>query len=124
MRVVFSSRDPLSARGRRRSLIRSRWPRLWVRPLRARQTPRLGGTKVSFELKQEGHYSIVLFTHLDWREPVEFMRHCSTKWAILLMSLKALVETGKGAPSPGDVQISKLALKEVALRALGSLVRA
>ena len=64
------------------------------------------GTKVSFELKQEGDYAIVLFKHAGWKEPVEFMHHCSTKWATFLMSLKALVETGKGAPSPGDVQIS------------------
>jgi uncharacterized protein YndB with AHSA1/START domain len=64
------------------------------------------GTKVSFELKQEDGYCIVLFKHVDWKEPGEFMHHCSTKWAIFLMSLKALVETGKGAPSPGDVQIS------------------
>ena len=64
------------------------------------------GTKVSFDLKQEGEYCIVLFKHAGWKEPVEFMHHCSTKWAIYLMSLKALVETGKGAPSPDDVQIS------------------
>ena len=62
------------------------------------------GTKVSFELKQEGDYSIVLFKHAGWKEPVEFMHHCTTKWAIFLMSLKALVETGKGAPSPADVR--------------------
>jgi uncharacterized protein YndB with AHSA1/START domain len=64
------------------------------------------GTKVSFELKQEGDYSIVLFKQAGWKEPVEFMYHCSTKWATFLMSLKALVETGKGSPSPDDVQIS------------------
>ena len=46
-----------------------------------------------------------MFKHQDWREPVEFMHHCSTKWAIFLMSLKALVETGKGAPNPVDVKI-------------------
>jgi uncharacterized protein YndB with AHSA1/START domain len=63
------------------------------------------GTKVIFELKQEGDYSIVLFKHQGWKEPVEFMHHCSTKWAIFLMSLKSLVETGKGKPSPDDVQI-------------------
>jgi len=62
-------------------------------------------TRVGFELKQEDGYCIVLFKHQDWKEPVEFMHHCSTKWAIFLMSLKALVETGKGAPSPGDVKI-------------------
>jgi uncharacterized protein YndB with AHSA1/START domain len=64
------------------------------------------GTKVSFELKQDGDYCIVLFKHTGWKEPVEFMHHCSTKWATFLMSLKALVETGQGAPSPVDVQIS------------------
>ena len=64
------------------------------------------GTKISWDLKQEGEYSIVLFKHQDWKEPVEFMYHCSTKWAIFLMSLKSLVETGNGAPSPSDVKIS------------------
>ena len=63
------------------------------------------GTTVSFDLRQEGEYCIVMFKHLGWKEPVEFMHHCSTKWATFLMSLKALVETGKGTPSPGDVRI-------------------
>ena len=62
-------------------------------------------TKVSFELKQDEDYSIVLFEHQGWKEPVEFMYHCSTKWAIFLMSLKSLVETGKGLPNPDDVKI-------------------
>jgi len=64
------------------------------------------GTKVVWDLKQEGEYTIILFQHQGWKEPVEFMNHCSTKWAIFLMSLKSLVETGKGAPAPNDVQIS------------------
>ena len=63
------------------------------------------GTKVNWELKQEGDYSIVLFKHEGWKEPVEFMHHCSTKWAIFLMSLKSLLETGKGAPDPNDIKI-------------------
>jgi uncharacterized protein YndB with AHSA1/START domain len=63
------------------------------------------GTEVSFDLKQEGDYSIVLFKHQGWSAPVEFMYHCSTKWAIFLMSLKSFVETGKGNPSPDDVRI-------------------
>jgi uncharacterized protein YndB with AHSA1/START domain len=62
-------------------------------------------TQISFDLKQDGEYVIVLFKHLNWKEPVEFMHHCSTKWAIFLMSLKSLVETGKGAPDPVDVKI-------------------
>ncbi|MEO8806974.1 MAG: SRPBCC domain-containing protein [Burkholderiaceae bacterium] len=63
------------------------------------------GTRISWELKQDGDYCIVLFKHQGWKEPVEFMHHCSTKWAIFLMSLKSLVETGKGAPNPNDIKI-------------------
>ena len=63
-------------------------------------------TTIHWELEQRGDYTIVLFKHEGWREPGEFMHHCSTKWAIYLMSLKQLVETGEGAPSPRDVPIS------------------
>jgi uncharacterized protein YndB with AHSA1/START domain len=63
-------------------------------------------TLISFDLKQDGDFTIVNFTHHDWREPVEFMAHCSTKWATFLMSLKSYVETGAGRPAPADVQIS------------------
>jgi uncharacterized protein YndB with AHSA1/START domain len=64
------------------------------------------GTTVEFELTQEDGFTIVMFRHEGWEEPVEFMSHCSTKWATFLMSLKQLVETGKGEPAPHDVQIS------------------
>jgi uncharacterized protein YndB with AHSA1/START domain len=64
------------------------------------------GTTIDWELRQDGEYTIVLFKHEGWREPVEFMHHCSTKWGQFLMSLKQLVETGTGAPHPHDVQIS------------------
>jgi hypothetical protein len=60
------------------------------------------GTKVSWELRQEGDWIIVLFKHQGWKEAVEFMNHCSTKWAVFLLSLKSLLETGKGAPNPDD----------------------
>ena len=63
------------------------------------------GTTISFDLQQDGDYVSVLFKHQGWKEPVEFMHHCSTKWAIFLMSLKSLVETGQGAPDPRDVKI-------------------
>lgn len=64
------------------------------------------GTTIDWEIKQEDEYTIVLFSHIGWREPVEFMNHCSTKWAIYLMSLKELLETGVGRPDPHDVAIS------------------
>ena len=63
-------------------------------------------TDATFQLSQEGNYTIVHFGHRNWREAVEFTEHCSTKWATFLMSLKAFVETGKGRPAPDDVQIS------------------
>lgn len=64
------------------------------------------GTTIDWKLHRDGDYTIVLFEHLGWKEPVEFMYHCSTKWASYLLSLKSLVETGQGAPAPRDAQIS------------------
>jgi uncharacterized protein YndB with AHSA1/START domain len=64
------------------------------------------GTHIHFDLKEEDDFTIVLFSHTGWQEPVEFMNHCSTKWATYLMSLKRFVETGTGEPAPHDVQIS------------------
>jgi uncharacterized protein YndB with AHSA1/START domain len=63
------------------------------------------GTTVTWDLKQEGDWTIVLFKHQGWKEPVEFMHHCSTKWGVFLISLKSLLETGKGAPHPNDVKL-------------------
>jgi uncharacterized protein YndB with AHSA1/START domain len=63
------------------------------------------GTDVIFNLSQDGDYTIVLFAHKNWREASEFTSHCSMKWAIFVLSLKELVETGKGRPSPNDIKI-------------------
>jgi uncharacterized protein YndB with AHSA1/START domain len=65
------------------------------------------GTKVFFDLKQEDDFAIVSFRHEGWKETAEFRAHCSTKWAVFLMSLKSLVETGKGAAWPNDTRIGK-----------------
>ncbi|HJR74366.1 MAG TPA: SRPBCC domain-containing protein [Luteimonas sp.] len=63
------------------------------------------GTRLVWDLKQEDGYTIVLFKHEGWQEPVEFMHHCSTKWAVFLLSLKSLVEVGAGSPYPDDPKI-------------------
>jgi len=63
------------------------------------------GTEVSFELTREGDMTIVAFAHRNWREPVEFMAHCSMKWATFLLSLRDAVETGRGKPAPDDLKI-------------------
>ncbi|THV32099.1 SRPBCC family protein [Glycomyces paridis] len=63
------------------------------------------GTEIHWDLRQEDDWTVVLFKHQGWREPVEFMHHCSTKWASFLLSLKHLLEDGKGEPAPNDVRI-------------------
>jgi uncharacterized protein YndB with AHSA1/START domain len=64
------------------------------------------GSEAIFSLSQDGEYTVLRFGHRGWKEEVEFTAHCSTKWATFLLSLKELVETGKGRPSPDDFQIS------------------
>lgn len=63
------------------------------------------GTDVTFSLSRADGQTIVLFGHRNWREEVEFMAHCSMKWATFLLSLRQFVETGTGKPSPIDVKI-------------------
>lgn len=63
------------------------------------------GTTVSFDLAQDGDHTVILFKHAGWKEPSDFMHACSTKWAMFLMSMKLLGETGKGAAYPNDVRI-------------------
>jgi uncharacterized protein YndB with AHSA1/START domain len=63
------------------------------------------GTEVSFQLEWKEGQTFVLFKHAGWREPVEFMHHCSTKWATFLLSLRELVESGAGRPAPYDLKI-------------------
>jgi uncharacterized protein YndB with AHSA1/START domain len=68
--------------------------------------PEWVGTKIRFDMKEEDGFTVILFKHEGWKEPAEFMYHCSSKWAVFLLSLKSLVETGMGQPSPNDVRIS------------------
>jgi uncharacterized protein YndB with AHSA1/START domain len=63
------------------------------------------GTEVTFRLRADEGRTFVLFSHAGWREPVEFMHHCSTKWAVFLLSLKNWIEREEGRPHPYDVKI-------------------
>ena len=63
------------------------------------------GTEVTFELARDGDMTLLVFGHRNWREQVEFMAHCSMKWAVFLLSLRRLAETGTGQPSPDDQKI-------------------
>ncbi|HEX4711125.1 SRPBCC domain-containing protein [Phenylobacterium sp.] len=63
-------------------------------------------TEITFRLEWRDGQTIVLFKQAGWREPVEFMHHCSTKWATFLLSLKDYVEQGGGRPTPRDTKIA------------------
>ena len=65
------------------------------------------GTRVTFDLQTGEDETVVLFAHAGWREPSEFMAHCSTKWALLLLGLKDGLEGGKATPFPNDPKISR-----------------
>lgn len=65
------------------------------------------GTRISWRLERDDDYTTVLFAHQGWKETTHAMHHCSTKWAVFLLSLKALQETGRGAPFPHDTRIGR-----------------
>lgn len=62
-------------------------------------------TEATFELAEDGDMTILVFGHRAWREQVEFMAHCSMKWATFLLSLRDFLETGHGRPAPDDLKI-------------------
>ncbi len=87
------------------------------------------GTKIRFDLKQEGDFTIVLFRHEGWREPSESMHHCSTKWGTFMMSLKSLGRNREGravSERRPDRQLALIPHRTSAgrCRALTRLVRA
>jgi uncharacterized protein YndB with AHSA1/START domain len=63
-------------------------------------------TTLTFELKANGEETALVFTQAGWREPVEFMHHCSTKWGYYLVGLKAGLEGGTATPWPDDQRVS------------------
>jgi uncharacterized protein YndB with AHSA1/START domain len=65
-------------------------------------------TTVSYAINSTGDETVVGLTHAGWRAPTEFMGQCSTKWAIYLVGLKALMEGGTGTPFPLCPKISSM----------------
>ena len=63
------------------------------------------GTEILFKVIKEDEQTFVNFSHSDWKESTDFMAHCSMKWAVFMLSLKDVAETGKGRPFPDDIQI-------------------
>jgi uncharacterized protein YndB with AHSA1/START domain len=63
------------------------------------------GTEVVFQLLYKDSQTFVMFTHAQWKQPTEFMHHCSTKWAVFLLSLRDWLERNEGRPAPYDIKI-------------------
>lgn len=63
-------------------------------------------TRICFRLQQQQDQVTVNFEHAGWREASEMLAHCSTKWAVFLLSLKDYLETGSGKPYPHDTPVN------------------
>lgn len=58
------------------------------------------GATISFDLAEDGEDTIVRFAQTGFGGAEDELALVTTGWAWYLMSLKALVETGRGAPHP------------------------
>jgi uncharacterized protein YndB with AHSA1/START domain len=59
-----------------------------------------------FQIQADERGSVLQFSHSGWPEADEFYMHCNSKWGFFLtVSLKNLLETGKGQPHPNDPNI-------------------
>ena len=64
------------------------------------------GTTITFELEQAEGQVFINFSHRGWAQQTRLYAHCSTKWAVFLLSLKDYLETGEGRPFPNDVNVN------------------
>ena len=63
-------------------------------------------TIITFALEQSDDQVFVNFSHTKWAAQTSLCSHCSTKWAVFLLSLKDYLEKGKGQPFPDDVHVN------------------
>jgi uncharacterized protein YndB with AHSA1/START domain len=68
--------------------------------------PEWVGARITFDLRAHDDETVVVFTHDNWREPVEFMHHCTTAWAYYLLSAKRGLEDGTATPWPHNHKVS------------------
>jgi uncharacterized protein YndB with AHSA1/START domain len=62
-------------------------------------------TEVTFDLSTDQKQTFLQFRHSGWRESTDFQGHCSMRWAVFLLSLKEVLERGKGRPYPYDLEV-------------------
>ena len=64
------------------------------------------GTELVFTLKEGNGQVWVTLDHITTQEtPADAFQYFCTKWPTFLVSLKELLETGKGRPYPDDIKI-------------------
>ena len=63
------------------------------------------GSVLLFELEQSDEQVFLTLTHENDDASEDEFLYFSTKWPVYLLSLKGLVETGKGRPYPHDIKI-------------------
>lgn len=54
--------------------------------------PEWVGTKISFELSENGEQTKIVLKHYDWKELTDFYRWCNYNWAMFLQRLKSYCE--------------------------------
>ncbi len=62
-------------------------------------------SQLLFELEQAEDQVFVTFTHQNSASGEDDFLYFNTKWTCYLLSLKSLIETGKGSPYPNDIKI-------------------
>jgi len=63
-------------------------------------------TIITFDLVETNEQVFINFSHKNWAHQTNLCSHCSTKWAVFMLSLKDYLEKGKGQPFPNDVQVN------------------
>ena len=61
------------------------------------------GTEIEFKIFRDQAKTFLHFRHSKWPEDAKMFPKCSMDWAVYLLSLKELVEKGKGHPYPYDM---------------------
>ena len=63
-------------------------------------------TIITFDLVETDEQVLINFSHTQWAQQTSLCSHCSTKWAVFMLSLKDYLEKGKGQPFPDDIQVN------------------
>ncbi len=63
-------------------------------------------TIITFDLVKADEQIFINFSHTQWSQQTSLCAHCSTKWAVFMLSLKDYLEKGKGQPFPDDIQVN------------------